>query len=52
MTQFFLIQDDIESARNLKFILSAFEEMPGLPINFHKSELFFFGEAKNKMNIF
>lgn len=37
----FLVQDDEESARNLKFILSAFEQMSGLTINFHKSENFF-----------
>lgn len=48
----FLIQDDIESARKLKFILSAFQQMSGLTINFHKSELFLFGEAKNKMNLY
>ena len=32
-------------ARNLKLLLSAFEQMSGLKINFHKSELFCFGEA-------
>ena len=44
----FLLQDDIESAHNLKFILCLFEQMSGLKINFHKSELFLFGEAINK----
>lgn len=48
----FLIQDDEESARNLKFILSAFEQMSGLSINFHKSEIFLFGEAKEKADLY
>ena len=42
----FLMQDDYESAHNLKYILCLFEQMSGLKINFHKSELFCFGEAK------
>jgi hypothetical protein len=40
------MEHDIEKARNLKFILCAFEELSGLKINFHKSEIFCFGEAK------
>ena len=44
----FLLPDDMESAKNLKFILCAFEQMSGLKINFHKSELFLFGEAADK----
>jgi hypothetical protein len=35
----------LEKARNLKLILAAFEQLSGLKINFHKSELFYFGEA-------
>jgi hypothetical protein len=42
----FLIQDCLEGARNLKFILCLFESMSGLKINFHKSEIFCFGKAK------
>jgi hypothetical protein len=38
---------DIDKARNLKLILSAFELLSGLKINFHKSELFCFGEAQD-----
>ena len=34
--------------KNLKFILGAFEQMSDLKINFHKSELFLFGEAIDK----
>lgn len=41
-----LIQDDIESVKNLKFILGAFEQMSGLKINLHKSDPVLFGEAK------
>jgi hypothetical protein len=43
----FLIQDCLESARNLKFILCLFEQMSGLKIKFHKSEIFCLGEAKD-----
>ena len=31
----------------MKTILCAFEQLSGLKINFHKSEIFCFGEAKN-----
>ena len=37
---------DLEKATNLKLILSAFEQLSGLKINFHKSELFCFGDAQ------
>ena len=48
----FLLEDNEESARNLKFILTAFEQMSGLTINFHKSEVYLFGEARNKSEIY
>lgn len=35
-----------KQANNLKLILCAFEQLSGLKINFHKSEIFYFGEAK------
>lgn len=38
---------DIAKTRNLKLILCAFEQLSGLKINYHKSEIFCFGEAKN-----
>ena len=41
----FLLQDNLEFARNLKFILILFEKMSGLKINFHKSEVYCFGNA-------
>jgi hypothetical protein len=37
---------DYEKACNLKLILCAFEQLSGLKINFHKSEVFCFGAAK------
>jgi hypothetical protein len=38
---------DLEKAHNLKLILVAFEQLSGLKINFHKSELFCFGDAQD-----
>ena len=37
---------DIEKATNMKMLLCAFEQLSCLKINFHKSEIFYFGEAK------
>ena len=37
---------NLEHAHNIKTILCAFEHLSGLKINFHKSEIFCFGEAK------
>ena len=37
---------DTEKARRLKLILSAFKQLSGLKINFHKSELFCFSDAQ------
>jgi len=41
---------NLEQAQNMKNILCAFEQLSGLKINFHKSEIFCFGEAKNYEN--
>jgi hypothetical protein len=38
-------EHDIEIAWNLKLILLASKQLLGLKINFHKRELFCFGEA-------
>jgi hypothetical protein len=38
---------NFDQARNLKLILTAFEKLSGLKINFHKSENFCFSEAKD-----
>ena len=47
---------NFDEARNMKLILTIFEQLSGLKINYHKSELFCFGEAKevesDYMNIF
>jgi hypothetical protein len=42
------MEHNIEKARNIKLLLSAFEKMSGLKINYHKSELFCFGQAKDE----
>jgi hypothetical protein len=34
------LDHDLSSARNLKILLCAFENLSGLKINFHKSEVF------------
>jgi hypothetical protein len=43
---------DLEKVRNMKLLLSAFEELSGLKINFHKSEVFCFEEAKDYEQLF
>jgi hypothetical protein len=40
------LDHDIEKAKNLKLLLCAFEKLSGLKINFYKSEIFCFGQAK------
>jgi hypothetical protein len=40
------LDHNLEHARNIKLILTLFEQMPGLKINFHKSELFCYELAK------
>jgi hypothetical protein len=44
------LDDDLVKARNLKLVLCAFEILSGLKINFHKSELFGFGEVKDRID--
>jgi hypothetical protein len=46
------MKHDIKKARNLKLILSAFEQLLGLKIIFHKSELFCFGEAHEQAQLY
>jgi len=43
------VEDDLDKAKNLKLVLCAFEKLSGLKINFHKSELFCFGETKDRV---
>jgi mannosylglycoprotein endo-beta-mannosidase len=45
-------EHDLEKARNLKLILSTFEQLSGLKINLHKSEFFCFGEANEDANLY
>ncbi|WVZ91890.1 hypothetical protein U9M48_038003 [Paspalum notatum var. saurae] len=40
------LNHDMEQAKNMKMILCMFVELSGLKINFHKSEIFCFGQAK------
>ena len=40
------MEHDLEKAVNMKLILCIFEQLSGLKINFHKSEIFCFGKAK------
>jgi hypothetical protein len=40
------IDHDLDKAQNMKLLLCAFEQVSGLKINFHKSELFSFSQAQ------
>jgi hypothetical protein len=40
------MENDLEQTKNMKLLLCAFEQLSGLKINFHKSEVFCYGEAK------
>ena len=40
------LDHDIDKAKNTKLLLYIFEQLSGLKINFHKSEIFCFGQAK------
>jgi hypothetical protein len=42
------LEHDLEKARNMKLLLSAFEQMSDLKINFHKHDFFFFRPAKEQ----
>jgi hypothetical protein len=42
------VEHNIDQERNIKLLLSAFEKMSGLKLNFHKSEIFCFGQAKDE----
>ena len=45
-----LMDNDLERAKNMKLLLCAFEQLSGLKINFHKSELFCYEVAKDDQN--
>ncbi|WVZ51322.1 hypothetical protein U9M48_002476, partial [Paspalum notatum var. saurae] len=40
------LDHDLDQAKNMKLLLCLFEQLSGLKINFHKSEIFCLGEAK------
>ena len=42
------MEHDLSKALNMKLILCIFEQLSGLKINFHKSELYCFGQAKTE----
>jgi hypothetical protein len=44
----FFFYDDLEKTKGLRIVLSAFEKLLDLKINFHKSELFCFGDTKER----
>jgi hypothetical protein len=44
------LHHDLAKAVNMKLILFSFEQLSGLKINFHKSEIFYFGKAKEVEN--
>src|SRR3954465_3327368 len=46
------MEHDLEKAKNLKLILSAFEQISRLKINLHKSDLYCFGEAQNEAHLY
>lgn len=48
----FLLQDDYDSAHNLKFMLYLFEQMSGLKFNFHEWVFCLFGDVINKAENF
>ena len=45
------MEHDIEKARNLKLILSAFEQLSGLKINFHKNEFFLLWRGSRRRSL-
>ncbi|WVZ51607.1 hypothetical protein U9M48_002736 [Paspalum notatum var. saurae] len=51
MTLLFLMDHDLKQTKNLKLILCVFEQLSGLKINFHKSEICF-GVAKDSESVY
>src|SRR5215216_6757618 len=52
MTLFIFMEHDLTKARNMKLVLCLFEQLSGLKINFHKSELFCFGRSKEEQDTY
>lgn len=41
------IEHDLEQTKNMKLLHGVFEQLSGLKICFHKSEIFYYGEVKH-----
>jgi hypothetical protein len=46
------MEHDLEKPKHLKLILLAFEQLSGLKINSHKSELYCFGETQDQAQMY
>ena len=46
------MEHDLAKARNMKLVLCLFEQLTGLKINLHKSELFCIGRAKEEQEAY
>jgi hypothetical protein len=46
------MDNNLEKAKNVKLLLCAFKQLSELKINFHKSEIFCFGDANNSENFY
>jgi hypothetical protein len=46
------MENDLEQAANMKLLLCTFEQLTRLKINFHKNEVFCYGEAKEIENYY
>jgi len=46
------MEHDLEKAKTMKLILSAFDKLSGLKINFYKSDLYCFCEAQNDAHLY
>jgi hypothetical protein len=46
------LKNDIAMARNLKWLLTCFEQMPGMRINYHKSDLMPINLPEEDSNLF
>jgi hypothetical protein len=40
------MENNLEEVKNMKLLLCAFEQLSGLKTNFHKSEMFYYGNTR------
>jgi hypothetical protein len=52
MDTILFMEHDLEKAVNMKLILCIFEQLSGLKINFHKSEIFCFGKTNEHVDAY